>query len=61
MTESCFAVSIENNVAHIVLNRPKAFNAMPRAFWNELPVIVNDRADVAIAAGAADRAGCIRT
>ena len=42
MTESCFAVSIENNVAHIVLNRPKAFNAMPRAFWNELPVIVND-------------------
>jgi enoyl-CoA hydratase len=42
MTESCFAVSIENNVAHIVLNRPQAFNAMPRAFWNELPVIVND-------------------
>jgi enoyl-CoA hydratase len=42
MTESCFAVSIENNIAHIVLNRPKAFNAMPRAFWNELPVIVND-------------------
>ncbi|MGQ0531921.1 MAG: crotonase/enoyl-CoA hydratase family protein [Caulobacteraceae bacterium] len=43
MTEpTCFAVSIENNVAHIVLNRPQAFNAMPRAFWNELPVIVND-------------------
>ena len=42
MTESCFAVSIENNVAHIVLNRPQAFNAMPRAFWNELPAIVND-------------------
>ncbi|HYD86515.1 MAG TPA: crotonase/enoyl-CoA hydratase family protein [Vitreimonas sp.] len=42
MTESCFAVSIENNIAHIVLNRPKAFNAMPRPFWNELPKIVND-------------------
>ena len=43
MTEpTCFAVTIENNIAHIVLNRPKAFNAMPRAFWNELPVIVND-------------------
>ena len=43
MTEStCFKVSIENNVAHIVLNRPEAFNAMPRAFWNELPAIVND-------------------
>ncbi|MDZ4690605.1 crotonase/enoyl-CoA hydratase family protein [Terricaulis sp.] len=42
MTESCFAVTIENNIAHIVLNRPQAFNAMPRPFWNELPVIVND-------------------
>lgn len=39
---SCFKFSIENNIAHIVLNRPEAFNAMPRAFWNELPAIVND-------------------
>lgn len=39
---TCFKVSIENNVAHIVLNRPEAFNAMPRPFWNELPAIVND-------------------
>ncbi len=45
MTESCFAVSIEHNVAHIVLNRPKAFNAMPRPFWNELPIIVRDISD----------------
>ncbi len=43
MTEStCFKVSIDDNVAHIVLNRPEAFNAMPRPFWNELPAIVND-------------------
>jgi enoyl-CoA hydratase len=43
MTEpTCFKLSIENNVAHIVLNRPEAFNAMPRAFWNELPALVND-------------------
>ena len=43
MTEpTCFKVSIENNVAHIVLNRPEAFNAMPRPFWNELPTIVHD-------------------
>jgi enoyl-CoA hydratase len=42
MTHSCFDVSIENNIAHIVLNRPEAFNAMPRAFWNELPAIVHD-------------------
>lgn len=46
MTEtSCFSVTIENKVAHIVLNRPKAFNAMPRPFWNELPEIVNDISD----------------
>lgn len=40
--ESCFQLSIDNNIAHIVLNRPQAFNAMPRRFWNELPAIVND-------------------
>ena len=45
MTESCFAVTIENNIAHIVLNRAKAFNAMPRPFWNELPKIVRDISD----------------
>jgi enoyl-CoA hydratase len=43
MTEpTCFKLSIEDNVAHIVLNRPEAFNAMPRAFWNELPALVRD-------------------
>lgn len=39
---TCFKLSTENNVAHIVLNRPEAMNSMPRAFWNELPAIVND-------------------
>jgi len=39
---SCFDVKIENKIAHIVLNRPEAFNSMPRAFWNELPEIVRD-------------------
>jgi enoyl-CoA hydratase len=42
MTHTCFKLTVENNIAHIVLNRPEAFNAMPRAFWNELPAIVND-------------------
>jgi enoyl-CoA hydratase len=43
MTDStCFKLSIEANIAHIVLNRPEAFNAMPRAFWNELPALVHD-------------------
>jgi len=43
MTEpTCFTLSIENNVAHIVLNRPEALNAMNRAFWNELPALIRD-------------------
>lgn len=39
---TCFAVTLEGQVAHIRLNRPEAFNAMNRAFWNELPAIVRD-------------------
>ncbi len=42
MSYTCFDVSIENKVAHIVLKRPEALNSMPRAFWNELPEIVAD-------------------
>ena len=41
-THECFTVSIEDKVAHIVLSRPNALNAMNRAFWNELPAIVNE-------------------
>ena len=42
---TCFSLAISNNIAHIVLNRPDAFNAMNRAFWNELPEIVRDISD----------------
>jgi enoyl-CoA hydratase len=38
----CFEVSIEAGVAHVRLNRPDAFNSMVRAFWRELPAIVED-------------------
>ena len=48
----CFDVSIADGVAHVRLNRPDAFNAMNRAFWNELPEIVRDIDDHA-------RARCI--
>jgi enoyl-CoA hydratase len=37
---TCFSLTISNAIAHIVLNGPEAFNAMPRAFWNEPPVLV---------------------
>jgi enoyl-CoA hydratase len=42
MTQSCFNVSIEDKIARVTLNRPEAFNAMNRAFWNELPEIIRD-------------------
>ncbi|MFV4649171.1 enoyl-CoA hydratase-related protein, partial [Mycobacterium tuberculosis] len=48
----CFDVEIGEGVAHIRLKRPDAFNSMIRAFWNELPAIVNDISDNA-------RARCI--
>lgn len=37
--ENCttLAVSIENEIAHIVLCRPKELNSMISAFWTELP------------------------
>jgi enoyl-CoA hydratase len=38
----CFEVTIEAGVAHVRLNRPDAFNSMVRAFWRELPAIVED-------------------
>ena len=42
MTYQCFAVSIEDHVAHVVLNRPEKRNNMIRAFWEELPRIIHD-------------------
>jgi enoyl-CoA hydratase len=38
----CFDVSIEEKVAHIVLNRPEKRNSMIPEFWDELPQIVRD-------------------
>lgn len=43
----CFDLTIEGGVAHLRLNRPEAFNAMNRAFWNELPQIVRELDDQA--------------
>ena len=39
---TCFDLQIENKIARLTLNRPDAFNSMPRAFWNELPVLVRE-------------------
>ena len=42
MTYTCFDVSIEDGVAHIVMNRPEKRNAMSAEFWTELPTIIRD-------------------
>ena len=38
----CFEVKIENNIAHIKLNRPEKRNSITAEFWDELPEIVAD-------------------
>ena len=42
MSYKCFDVSIENNIAHIVMSRPEKRNAMIKEFWMELPEIIRD-------------------
>ncbi|MEH6526168.1 MAG: crotonase/enoyl-CoA hydratase family protein [Sneathiella sp.] len=42
MTYTCFDVQTDNNIAHIILNRPEKRNSMIPAFWNELPEIIKD-------------------
>ena len=42
MSYKCFDVSIENNIAHIVMSRPEKRNAMIKEFWTELPEIIRD-------------------
>jgi len=32
----CFTLSIQDHIAHLVLNRPEALNTMHPAFWHEL-------------------------
>lgn len=42
MTYTCFDVSIDNKVAHIVMKRPEKRNSMIPEFWTELPEIIRD-------------------
>ncbi len=37
---SCFSLSIERHVAHLVLNRPEAMNTMGPTFWKELDAVL---------------------
>ena len=39
----CFDVTLDDKVAHIVLNRPEKRNSMIPEFWDELPeIVLND-------------------
>ena len=40
MSYECFDVSIEAGIAHIIMNRPEKRNNMNRAFWRELPELI---------------------
>ncbi len=42
MSYACFEVTIDDQIAHIVLSRPQKRNAMNADFWRELPEIVRD-------------------
>jgi enoyl-CoA hydratase len=42
VAHTCFAVEIEDKIAHVRLNRPEALNTMIPAFWDELPRIVTE-------------------
>ena len=39
---SCFSLSTENHIAHLVLNRPEAMNTMHPTFWRELHEVLTD-------------------
>jgi len=39
---SCFEITIENHIAHLVFNRPEALNSMSKEFWVELPLAIRD-------------------
>ena len=36
----CFSLSIEHNIAHLVLNQPEALNTMHPTFWRELDEVL---------------------
>jgi enoyl-CoA hydratase len=42
MSYTCFDVTVEDRIAHVVLKRPEKRNSMTPEFWDELPAIVAD-------------------
>ncbi len=42
MNYKCLEVSIENKIAHVIMNRPQKRNSMIPEFWDELPIIIHE-------------------
>lgn len=38
--QPCFSLTLENHIAHLVLNRPEAMNTMNPQFWRELDAVL---------------------
>ena len=49
MDYTCFDFEIKDKVAHVRMNRPDEFNSMNKAFWSELPHLVETLSDNASA------------
>ena len=49
MEYTCFEVEIKDKIAHIKMSRPDEFNSMNKAFWSELPHLVESISDDASA------------
>jgi enoyl-CoA hydratase len=49
MGYQCFDLEITDNVAHLRLNRPEAYNSMIAEFWSELPAAVTEISEQATA------------
>lgn len=41
LSYECFEVSIEEGIAHLQLSRPDKANSLTRAFWGELPQVID--------------------
>lgn len=42
MSYQCFDVTMSDQIAHIVMNRPEKRNSMIPAYWDELPKIIHE-------------------
>ena len=47
MTYSCFEYELKDHIAHISMSRGNKFNTMTKAFWSELPELVDKISDEA--------------